>query len=198
MTTKIKITAGDISLDVEGDEATVLEIYRDFKGALTARATATPSASAGAMGNDDAGDEGGVDEGAAAKPKRRAARRRPSANSGEKRAESYVPSLDKTLKTPGIRDYYGKWDPKNHPEKVLIFVEYLKSQGHDPCTADQIFTCYQAAGVIRPKAFRQAIIDTQGQKFGYIDYKSYTDISSTSIGEDYLNFTMKKAGAAAK
>jgi hypothetical protein len=193
--TKIKISAGDITLDVEGEDATVLEIYRDFKDSLTSRMTSRTEREDSSQGDDQSEDENGSSV-AAPKQKRRAQKRRTNSAVGEKRAESYVPALDKSLKTPGIREYYSKWKTKNHPEKVLIFVEYLKTQGHEPCTGDQIFTCYQAAGVPRPKAFRQALVDARGEKFGYIDYKSYTEISSTAIGEDYLNYSMEKADAS--
>ncbi len=200
MTSKLQIRLGDLTLDVEGDVDLVREVYRDLKVQITGRLaqvptaalTATPAA-AQAQESPEAPDASTNGAGANGSGRKKPTKRkRGSVSSSEGQVAAYNPSIDKDADVKGVAEYYARFKPKSHSEKVLIFANFLKDKGYDPCTADQIFTCYVAAKTPRPKAFRQAIVDAHGQKHGYIDYKSVTDIRTTHIGEDHLNFTMSK------
>jgi len=190
MNTKIHFSQGDTVFDVEGDAEVVREVYRDLKDALIAR-----FATAKAKPSQEDTEVSEHSSGAAEPQKRRPARRKKaniSPNNSEARAEAYQPNLVKDLKAPGLEEFYGRYTPKNHPEKVLLFAHFLKENGYDPCSANQIFTCYKLVNIARPKAFKQAIIDAHGSKFGYVDYISVDSITVTTIGEDYINFKMQK------
>lgn len=200
MTSRLQIRLGEVLLDVEGDPTLVLEVYRDFRDRIVrnfktdglvgpdAVAPASPSVS------EDPAPIAQVEPREVAARRKGARRKRPSANGGEPRTEAYTPTMIKNLDLRGLPEFYAKFKPKSHSEKILIFAEFLKDKGHEPCTADQIFTCYAFARVERPKAFRQAIIDAHGLKHGFIDYKTVGDIRVTHLGEDHLNFHMAKAG----
>jgi len=187
-------------LDVEGDAEVVKLIYADIKDALVSRLGAVkprpvPERVEGAESAERTSEEQPAGGGRKAKSVRRK-RSSGSASNSEARTERYSPALEKNLKVPGLKEFYDQFSPKSHSEKVLIFAHFLNENGYNPCTANQIFTCYKLVGIERPKAFRQAIIDAHGSKFGYIDYKSVDDISVTTIGEEHLSFKMTKNSTA--
>ncbi|AZV22655.1 hypothetical protein [Mesorhizobium sp. M7A.F.Ce.TU.012.03.2.1] len=190
MNTKIHFSQGDTVFDVEGDADVVREVYRDLKGALVGRlAMVKPMPLREHIA--DALEDTGATEVQRKKPVRRK-KGNSGSTSSEPRAEAYQPSLVKDLKAPGLEEFYGKFIPKSHSEKVLMFAHFLRESGYDPCTANQIFTCYKLVNIARPKAFKQAIIDAHGTKFGYVEYGGVDNIRVTTIGEDYLNFKMQK------
>ena len=103
------------------------------------------------------------------------------------------PSLDKNLDTSGIKEFYGKYEPRNHPEKILVFMRFLKDEaGIDNPNTDQIYTCYNAVGEKPAAAFAQSFRDTSSKKHGFIDYNSANEISLTFIGNRYFDHELKK------
>lgn len=189
MNTKLHFSQGDTVFDIEGDADVVREVYRDIKDSLIGRLAA-----AKVVQREPAALN--VEESPSHEARRkRAPRKKRSAqtSSGEQRPEAYQPSLVKDLSLPGLQEFYDKYSPKSHVEKVLMFAHFLKEAGHDPCTADQIFTCYKLVSIARPKVFKQAIIDAHGSRFGYVDYQGVDSITVTTIGEDHLNFKMTKS-----
>lgn len=199
MTSKLQIRLGDLTLDVEGDPELVREVYRDLREQIGGRLSTShvqpplkPTTPRQQERPDPSEESRDADEsGVRRKPAKR--KRAAPASNGEGRVDPYTPAMVKDLDLKGLSEFYGQYKPKNHPEKVLIFVQFLKNKGHDPCTANQIFSCYAFARVERPKAFKQAIIDAHSNKHSFIDYKSVNDISLTHLGEDHLHFHMKKA-----
>lgn len=192
---KLRIQFGDVSLDIEGETALVREVYQDFREHLRqqqlVRPVATPSQAA-------APQEGTEDEDVPKRTRRKSGGRRQArvVTSPEGKAEKYEPTVLKNLDTPGLQEYYAQWQAKSHPEKVLLFAMYLREQGHDPCTADQIFTCYFKLKIPRPKVFVQALRDAHGKKHSFIEYASPEEVKVTTIGEDHLWHHMAKAEAA--
>lgn len=147
--------------------------------------------------SDDGDDEGEGDiaEAQVAPGRKRTRRKRQvNTNSGEGRTEAFKLEFEKDLELPGLREFYSRWIPKSHVEKVLIFAQFLKERGYDPCTANQINTCYATLRLQRPKVFLQALRDAHGAKHGVLNYKSPTDIVVNTIGEDCLWHHLKKAG----
>jgi hypothetical protein len=191
MNTKIHFSQGDTIFDIEGDAEVVREVYRDIKDSLIGRLGMVKPVAAPAA--EFSTTEEGVIAPDAKRRKPARKKRAMGAPAGEQRAEPYQPSLVKDLSLPGLQEFYGKYAPKSHSEKVLMFAHFLKEAGYEPCTANQIFTCYKLVGIARPKAFKQAIIDAHGSKFGFVDYQGVENISVTTIGEDHLNFKMVKS-----
>ena len=97
-----------------------------------------------------------------------------------------------------LEDFYAKFDPKNHREKILIFAVFMRDiLKKAPCAADDIFSCYRTLKdqTEIPEAFLQAIRDTQN-KGGYVELVSPTEIKITIAGENYFNKKLGRREAA--
>jgi hypothetical protein len=180
---KLRFDAKNGTLEVEGSEAFVSRMYEDFKTAVGGALTL--SEQLGASPNDER--EESPD---ATTPRRRPRRGRapttPDANASDK-VKNYAPGLDASLDTVGLDEFYFPFAPKNHAERILIFVKFLEDKkGILPCTGDQIFTCYRSLREKIPEAFVQALRDAAGDRYGYIEYKSPTEISSTVRGTNHF------------
>lgn len=192
MQTKLHINLTQGIIDVEGDVELVKAVYDDFKDRLTgqhahaaplAEQPATP-APWPAAGN-----------GAAPKTKKRAPTRRKAktTENGENTINPDAPQLDKSLDTSKLAAYFGQYQVGNHPERVLIFLKFLRDELEiDSPNTDQVYTCYEAVNERIPKVFSQAFRDASGRKFGFIDYKSPTDMPITTAGSNYFKFKLKK------
>lgn len=208
MTSKLSFRSGEVSLEIEGEPAFIKEVLESIRPELATALSpggrkAAPKPPAGDLaavaeeGRDDdpeADAEAARGAGTPRRPRRRRTASTATANGGDAKAEAFKVALERGLQTPGLREEYAKWKPKNHSEKVLIFANYLKEQGHAPCTANQINTCYFTLRLERPKAFIQAIRDAHS-KHGLVDYKSPADVTVTALGEDYMWHHLQKADA---
>jgi hypothetical protein len=171
-------------LEVEGDEKFVQAIYDDFKSKL---------AQGAADRGRDAG-EAAKAEGLSEDRKRKLPIRRSVGSENAKaRVSEYSPKFDPNLDLSKLEDFYAKFDPKNHREKILIFAVFMRDVlKKAPCAADDIFSCYRTLKdrTEIPEAFLQAIRDTQN-KGGYVELVSPAEIKITIAGENYFN---KKLG----
>lgn len=190
VTTKLHINISQGIIDVEGDPELVRAIYEDFKIQLLAGSTVRPPSYQDVDEADNTAENG--------KSKARA-KRKPS---GKKRAASDdagpnisadSPKLDKSLDTSTLVDFYERYEATNNPEKILVFLKFLNDElGIDNPNTDQVYTCFEKVNARVPKAFSQAFRDTSGRKFGFIDYKSATDIKVTTVGNNHFKFDLKK------
>lgn len=177
-------------IELEGDSEFVLEIYKDLRDDLISDiaakrsfspAQATPTSSAPPP----------------ATPKKRASQKKKSnAETGTSGVNPDNPTLDKNLDTSGLQEFYGQFEPKTHPEKILIFLKFLIDHaGIESPNTDQVYTCYETVKEKPAAAFAQAFRDTSSKKNGYIDYNSATDIKVTFIGNRHFDHELKrKAG----
>ncbi|HBM87123.1 MAG TPA: hypothetical protein DD437_01130 [Rhodobiaceae bacterium] len=190
MQTKLHINISQGVVDVEGDPELVREIYADFKDKLLSGMSLQKP--------QESGDADGSKEDPKRKPKRRSYSRKKASDDedGSNGVVADSPQIDKNLDTSGLGSFYGEFEPKNNPEKILIFLKFLTEQlGISDPNTDQIYTCYEAANERVPKVFSQAFRDASGRKFGYIDYNSPTDISITTLGSNHFKFDMKRKAA---
>jgi hypothetical protein len=195
MDAKFSLGMGNVTLDVAGDSEFVRQVYESLREKILVELSVENA-------RQSAGDNGQVPDqpqtsetpNTGRKSAKKKRPRKSTSISGEVKPEAYTPSLVKDLETNGLSEYYGQFEPKNHAEKILVFMSFLQLKGHEVCTADQIFTCYKLAKVERPKVFKQAIIDTNGKQ-GYIDYKSVSEIRISQIGDDHLIHRMAKSAA---
>ncbi len=101
--------------------------------------------------------------------------------------------MDKDLDTSGLSAFYGQFQAKNHPEKILIFLKFLEEEsGIESPNTDQVYTCYEVSNERVPKAFAQAFHDASGRKFGFIDYTSPTELSVTVLGNNHFKHDLKR------
>ena len=187
MSTKLHIDLKQGQINVEGDPTLVEKIYDDFKDQLKDASpldAAEPAASPKAT----------VKSSHKPSQKRRAAPRRRSTAVDDGGVDPDNPrTLDIDLS--GLREVFDKFDPKSHPEKLLIFamhlIEDLKIE--NPNT-DHFYTCYRFINEKPPNAFAQAFRDT-ANKQGYINYGSATEISVTHKGKTHFLHDLKRKGA---
>jgi hypothetical protein len=192
LTAKLHINVSQGIIDIEGEADLVREIYRDFKEQLLSGVKLAPSA---VQAQDPA--VGTVDETVGKqKSKRRATtKKKVGVEDGGISVSIDYPKLDKNLDTSKLAAFYSPFSPKNHSEKILIFLKFLLEtlEIENPNT-DQVYTCYKAVNEKIPQAFAQAFRDTSS-KFGYIELKSATNITVPIAGDNHFTHTLKKKAA---
>ena len=137
MNARLTINLRDGLLEVEGAEDFVRTIYHDFKEQV-ARTALQP-------GPTNAVEQLEHHSPPAEQPNERRqkrSRRRPSAEGGKTKPSDSKPTF-KDLNLAGLGEFYDKFGPKNHNEKILCFVIFLRDQLKiRPCSADDVYTCY--------------------------------------------------------
>lgn len=193
MTAKLHIDMSQGIVDVEGEVEFVREVYGDFKELLLS------------SNYEGAPDLDGAKGPAQDTSKTRPERQRPKRKAGAKKkvptdtddpgVSPDAPKLDKHLDTSGLSAFYGKYETKNNPEKILVFLKFMTDElGIESPNTDQFYTCFDKMNERVPKVFSQAFRDTSGRKFGFIDYNSATDIKITTVGNNHFKFDLKKKG----
>ena len=180
METKLRIDLSQRTLEVEGSEAFVREIYSDFKDRISAISQVTPKKTNGKQ-------EAKAEAPTPPKGKHRQLK---------KEALSIVKDLDLAEQgyKPSLKDFFSKYTPRNNFERNLIFVYYLQNIANESAiTTDHIFTCYRHVSVKLPRAFKQSLWDTASQK-GWIDTSSLEDIKVTTHGMNYIEHEITKVG----
>jgi hypothetical protein len=191
---KLHINLSQGLVEVEGDADLAREIYRDLKDHLLNGAPALGRAQPRAREETPPVDNNG--EGKSKAKRRSSPRKKADSDSGSSGISADAPKLDRDLDTSKLAAFYGQYEPKNHPEKILVFLSFLmETLGIESPNTDQVYTCYVKANERVPKAFAQAFRDTSGRSFGYIDYKSPTDIRITTSGTNHFKFDLKKKAA---
>lgn len=197
MTTKLHIDVSQGIISIEGDPEFVREVYRDLKAQLLDSVTFVAPKNVSTLSRSppdpiENASRGG--EGVKPRAKRRVASKKKS--KGEEIGSDVIadsPKLDKNLDTSGLPAFYSRFEVKNHPQKVLVFLKFLTDElGIDDPNTDQFYTCYEKVNERVPKVFSQAFRDASGRKFGYIDYNSPTDIKVTTVGNNFFKFDLKK------
>ena len=191
MHTKLLIDISQGIIEVEGDSNFVREIYSDFRDNLLKNfkyPAAEPDKNKSASRRD-------VNE---SKAKRKSATKKgtksePAVKNG---IDADNPQLDKNLDTFQLSEFYNQFEPKNHPERILIFAKYLTDKlCIETINSDQIYTCYKVAKEKIPTAFKQNIRNTHGRNYGYIEFNSSSEIKVTINGENHFNSRIKRTKA---
>lgn len=185
MHTKLRIDLSQGIIDIEGEDQFVREIYADFKDSLMSKA-----------GNQDRNSDASTSVTSASTTT--VSSRKPSSRNKTKKELSGSdvdpdhPKLDKTLDTSGLSEFYGRYKPSNHPEKILLFVKFLADElGVEKVNTDHVYTCYMSVKERLPKAFAQSFRDAHGRNYGFIEYGG-ADVSVTIAGENHYNSGIKK------
>ena len=187
MQTKLHVNISQGIIEIEGDAALVREIYADFKDRLLDQLGKVPEAPM-----QDSSSE--KDAKSPPKKKRRpAAKKNAPADKDDSGVDPDHPKLDKDLDLSKLRAFYDQYEPKNNAEKILIFATFLieKIKIVKPNT-DHIYSCFVELEETIPSAFSQAFRNTHGRIYGYINYKSATDITVPIKGTNYLNSGIKR------
>ncbi|WP_027233205.1 hypothetical protein [Phyllobacterium sp. UNC302MFCol5.2] len=191
-TAKLHINISPGLIDVEGDSELVREIYADFKTHLLSGVTPA------ALPQDEREETIEPEDNGRprAKGKRKSApKKRGAGDEASSGISADAPKLDRDLDTAKLAAFYGQFEPKNHSDKILIFLTFLTQElGIAAPNTDQVYTCYIKANQKPPKAFAQAFRDTSGKSFGYIEYRPPTEIRITTAGNNHFHFDLKKKG----
>lgn len=188
MTAKLNIDLKQGLLHVEGTEDFVRAIYDDFKSRLTAAAAVPAEAATPQVNNNNNGGGSGRVE-----PPRRTQVRTKSSRG------DFVPQFNRELDTSKLAAYYGQFELKNHSEKILVFCMFLQEVLNvEKITGNDIFTCYTAMKAVTktPRAFPQALRDTEGKSFHYIEVKAWDDIVVPISGSNYFHHDLKRKEVA--
>jgi hypothetical protein len=191
---KLLINLRDGILDVQGSEDFVRSIYQDFKEqvAKSAIAVRAPVAALSAAVQE-------MPESGEQSPRRRKVARASTQNDKSKATE-YKPSFNPQLNLNGLEEWYGRFEPANYSEKILLFAIFLRDHlNARPCNADDIFTCFQTLRSLTktPEAFVQAFRDAQSRTH-FIEYLSPENIEVTIAGENHFNHKLKRKEGASK
>jgi hypothetical protein len=187
---RINLTLGLI--EAEGEEAFVSKVYDDFKERIVATEN-------GAGAGEEAQQGGGGNP--ARTPRRTPARKRVGAKKANGKPEgsgitTYVPSRNTDLDLSKLTKFVGQYAPKNNPEKYVLYITFLKDTlKKDSCTMDDLLSCFLEMKDEIPGNLGQNLIDTRGNRYGYIKFTSPHDISLSTVGINHLNHKMKKKGA---
>ena len=180
MDTKLRIDLSQVTLEVEGSEAFVREIYSDFKDRIGAISQVLPK---------KANEEQEIKEEVPASQKIKL--RQP-------KKETLTIVKDINLAEQGdkssLKDFYSGYNARSNWERNLIFVYYLETIAKiTPITTNHIFTCYRHVSARVPRAFKQSLRDVASAK-GWIDKSSQDDIKLTTHSMNYLEKDITKVG----
>ena len=189
MSSRVKIDLQAGTLEMEGSEDFIRDIYRDFKERLLAtNAELAPRAAKAPTQQDPRVDT----------PRHSSATKRSAPKSSREKPLALVKDLDLATKGSrvGLKDFVKKYKvPPGALNWNAVFVYYLsRIAGIDAITNDHIYTCYKHVGQRVPGSFSQSLFDTARKK-GWIDTKLTDDIKLTTAGENWVEHDLPEADA---
>lgn len=179
--TKIRITVGNATIEVEGSQDYIeakLKEPETFDGLIKKVAGVVPAISA---------------EVKAKGQEVKAAKRKRVTKAGE--SYKLVPNLNLsgTDDIPSLKDFYKEKSPTSAQECNAVFIYYLKKMLKiDKVGIDHIYTCYKAAGAKIPGRLYQSLVDTQNVKATIIT-RDIKDIGTSTIGENFVEQELPKS-----
>jgi hypothetical protein len=179
-------------LDVEGTETFVNSIYEDFKTSLIRQISDRSVAAATEAGTLDV--KVAEPERTSQRKRRASTRRISGPDAGKSKVAEYSPKFNPNLDLGKLDDFYDEFDFKNHREKILVFSVFMREELKTaPCSADDIFSCYQTLKTKTeiPEAFVQALRDAQN-KDGFVEFVSPQEIKITIAGQNFFNQKLKR------
>lgn len=187
-TTKVRVDLSSGTLEAEGSEAFVRELYRDFservEGKLKSREVEKP-VTTGVDRTENGDLKKGGDRHKAAKT-----------NTLRNRTPVLVKDLDLAPKNgqPGLREFVKKFRKlKNSQEQNSLYVYYLAHILElKPISIDHVYTCYKHLGERVPGVLPQSLWDTARRK-GTIETASLDDLKVTLVGDNWVEHDLEKA-----
>ncbi len=178
---RLSIEIAGNKFDAEGDEGFLRELYNDFYAKLDMLHQMKPDHDA-----PDVPVTADVEEGEKREIVRKS--RKPKAKTAKPSKSNNI-EIDHNLKLDGLTDFFENYKPRGNPEVIVVFAAYLRDKhGLEPCTQNQIYTCYWALRkfVKIPRNMRQALIDTKNKK-KWLELEG-ENVRITPMGENALNY----------
>lgn len=186
MNSKVSINITNGTLEVEGTEEFVREIYKDFKELIAKADLTTP----------DSAEE----ESKSSTSRIPAAKVKTTKNSGTKSKSKPTGDIkfltDLNLRPKGkesLKDYFAKYDIKSGEEFSLMIVYYMKEVlKEQKVTLNHLFTAFKELGEKIPQHFKQTLINHKNRK-NWIDVSDWEDIKYTIPGMNHMEHDIAKA-----
>jgi len=188
MPTKVRIDLSAGTLEAEGSEEFIRELYKDFservESKLAPRAADGVRPLALRLGADDSGKTGDRKKGTN------------KAGNVKARTPVLVKTLDLATKGTrvGLKDFAKRYRKLKSSQELNSFYVYYLARILDvnPISIDHVYTCYKDAGERPPGVLIQSLWDTARLK-GTIDTGSIDDIKLTQAGENWVEHDLEKA-----
>ncbi|MGQ1310263.1 hypothetical protein ACT4WM_01390 [Acinetobacter baumannii] len=194
---RLKIDFNQGLLEVDGSENLILEVYKDFKEALTLKNKSTilnlldGSSDNNQIEIKEISTDKIINE-TNVKNKKQIDSKEKSVNKTKKSAEvsgQLVRDLNLMQEggKEGLRDFYRKYIAKTNFEKSLIFAYYLQHVKEiDNININHIFTCYRHIPDIKvPNNLKQNLFDIAYRK-GWLDTSNIESIKVSISGMNHL------------
>lgn len=186
---KIKVDVKNGTLEIEGEDSLVKEIYSDFQD----RVQTAKRSSVSTLQEYSAIEETHTPVNAV---KSEEASRKKNRSSSAAR-ESYEINKDLDVygrsDKPALQAFYESKAPSSNLERNAVFVYYLKKALEKPgVTIGDIYTCYKAMNVPVPGALRQSVLDTSSSRYGWIDASDLDNIKIPIRGETFVEHALPK------
>jgi 6-pyruvoyl-tetrahydropterin synthase len=184
MNSKLSINITNGTLEVEGSEEFVKEIYNDFKELLEKGNVSSPEIK-----------DNRESQAKPNSPPRRSTLKAGSGGSKAKPTGDIKFLTDLNLRPNGrdsLKDYSAKYDIKTGEELSLMIVYYLKEVlKEEKVTLNHLFTAYKELGKKIPQHFRQTLTNQKNAK-NWIDVSDWEDIKYTIPGMNHMEHDIVK------
>lgn len=190
---KLRIDLSVGLIEAEGDESFILQVYADFKDRVSSVQGYKPAPNLHTNGVTSPP----TPNLPAAKRKKKSSSAAPADGSKAKKKQRGAPALVKDLDLSGtaagrLKDFNAKYAAKTNYERNLIFAYFMQEKmGLTSITDDHIFTCYRDIGLKIPKALRQSLLDTAGDR-GWI-VADAENITVTVHGMNHLEHDLGRS-----
>ncbi len=187
--TKLKIDLKNGLLEVEGEDALVREIYKDYKDVLAHVISRQPETTQHVIDTPSPTEELNA-------PKENKKINKTSKSSRSKVMESYKILGDLNLTPPekkSLKDFIAEKSPSEAGgEMTTVMVHYLqKTLGIENVSLNHIYTCYKNAEKKVPVSLKANVSDIQRRK-GWLNTADTDKIRVTTSGENLVEHELPK------
>lgn len=183
MDCKLKINLNEGTLEVEGSEALVKEIYRDFKENLKFEKVAPSSTKTKTV----------AIESQNSAPIKKATKPKTSKTSKPVSSAKLLTALNlRPSGKTGLKDYIVQFKKPSNEEKILIFIYYLKEELQEANIGlDHIYTCFKETNNKVPAHLKQVVTNVKNSK-GWLDNSNWEDLNFTVQGMNHIEHDIEK------
>ncbi len=180
--TKLKLDPTTGTIEVEGDEKVVMEIYRDYKESLFLPKAASGQLDESKVALPLANVTNSTSDKQEATPKKKR-------RSNKEQYDDSVLGFD-LEDVNSLRSFYESKNPQSGFERNAVFVFFMqKKKNMTGITPGHIYGCYNVIGVRFPAALKQSILDTSNKK-KWLDSSDTNNITLTLAGEAFVSHNL--------
>lgn len=175
---RLKIDLVNNVFEVEGEEAFVEKMYKEYKEASLYNTKSEIIKTNNIIKQKTAKETNPVNSNTKLK----------KSSEKTKKAPNY--SINNSLDLKNLRAFYNEKKPNSGFERNLVFVYFLKKELKiDKVDENMIYTCYKFVNIKVPIALRQNLVDTTYNK-KWLTMTVADGIGLTIVGENYIEHEM--------